>query len=81
MLMKVVAAAAVVDAVAMKSNHFERLGIAQNFDIDIDELNKRYIALQMKYHPDIAGNDADSADVNYSYKTCRAFIRPGRYTM
>lgn len=33
-------------------NHFQRLGMPQSFDLDLDTLEKRYIGFQRSVHPD-----------------------------
>ena len=64
---------------AMTNDYFELFDIKRQFDIDPAELNRRYIALQMKYHPDVAGNDADSATVNSAYNTLLDPIKRAEY--
>ena len=73
---------AVVDAVAMiQSDYFDLFGISRKFDINIEELNRRYIELQMEYHPDITGNDADSAVVNCAYNTLLDPLKRAEYML
>ena len=50
------------------SNCFKILGIAPRYDIDLDELNKAYISLQTRCHPDVSGDDNESMHVNHAYK-------------
>lgn len=48
-------------------NYFNILGITPAFCIDDDELNSKYLDLQMRVHPDVSGIDSDSSVVNFAY--------------
>ncbi len=56
-------------------NPFAILNIKQDYDIDQDDLEIKYLTLQMMYHPDKATSDLEqkrfislSIDINNSYK-------------
>lgn len=53
--------------VADAKNYFNILGIRPAFCIDDDELNAKYLDLQMQVHPDVSGIDSDSSVVNFAY--------------
>lgn len=57
------------------SNYFELLGIEKKYDIDLELLNTRYLAMQSRYHPDMIktiqekqNNLAISIDLNTAYQ-------------
>lgn len=50
-------------------NHFENFSFPSNFNIDLDELEKKYLEFQKQFHPD-SSSSADiekSISVNESY--------------
>jgi len=56
-------------------NHFDLLGVPVTYTIDLKKLDHNYFALQVKYHPDRARNDAQkskflklSIKINEAYK-------------
>ncbi len=53
-------------------NFFELLGFQPQVDLDLAELRKAYIALQMGSHPDLSsGNETHSTDINQAYETLK----------
>lgn len=52
-------------------NHFEQFSLPEKFDIDLGELEKKYLELQNQFHPDNAGLDdvEKSISINEAYKT------------
>jgi molecular chaperone HscB len=56
-------------------NHFDLLGLAQKYDLDLSELKKQYFLMQAKYHPDRAKEPGEkkqaleiSMQLNEAYK-------------
>ncbi|MFM8185714.1 MAG: Fe-S protein assembly co-chaperone HscB, partial [Alphaproteobacteria bacterium] len=50
-------------------NHFFNLNLAENFVIDLNILEKNYLELQQKFHPDQSLSDLEkSIALNESYK-------------
>ena len=53
-------------------NAYELFGWAPKFIIDIGELRKKFIVLQLNNHPDLKGDDIEvSAFINESYNTLK----------
>jgi DnaJ-domain-containing protein 1 len=52
----------------MANSYFAVLGLDERFDIDLKELERKYLELQLRYHPDNGGSVAHSAELNVSYK-------------
>ena len=47
----------------MSSNYFELFGLPVSFEVDQTELNRQYIGLQKRYHPDFhAGASSDDLE-------------------
>jgi molecular chaperone HscB len=76
------------DLPAPGADHFTLLGFPQRFDVDADELERRYLALASKVHPDRFAREgaADrrrameaSAGVNEAYRTLRDPVRRAEY--
>ena len=53
-------------------NAYELFGISPKFNIDVAELRKKFIDLQLNHHPDLKGDDIEaSAFINESYNTLK----------
>ena len=53
-------------------NAYELFGWNPKFIIDLGELRKKFIALQLSHHPDLKGDDIESsAFINESYNTLK----------
>ena len=53
-------------------NAYELFGWNPKFIIDLGELRKKFIALQLSHHPDLKGDDMESsAFINESYNTLK----------
>lgn len=53
-------------------NAYELFGWAPKFIIDLGELRKKFIALQLNHHPDLKSDDIESsAFINESYNTLK----------
>ena len=53
-------------------NAYEIFGLAPKFIIDLEELRKKFIALQLNHHPDLKSDDIESsAFINESYNTLK----------
>jgi molecular chaperone HscB len=71
-------------------DHFARLGIERNYDIDLAELEKRYLVLARGLHPDQFAGRAPheraiaeqlSAQLNESYKSLRDPVMRAEYLL
>jgi molecular chaperone HscB len=71
-------------------NYFELFGLPVDFDLDADELSRRYRELQRRVHPDkfASGPDAErrvsmqlTTLVNEAYQTLRDPVRRARYLL
>ena len=71
-------------------NHFELLGLAPAFRIDVTELDRAYRQLQTEVHPDrfAGGSDAEkrlalqsSAHVNEAYRALKNPVRRAQYLL
>ena len=72
------------------ADHFARLGLERSFDIDADELQKRYFALQAKLHPDRFANRsareraaslAQTTTLNEAYHALRRPLERAAYLL
>lgn len=70
------------------TDFFKLFELDAKFDLDPDELESKYLALQSKYHPDKARTEDDkirniklSADINEGYKTLDSDILRAEYLM
>ena len=53
-------------------NAYELFGWNPKFIIDLGELRKKFIVLQLNHHPDLKGDDIESsAFINESYNTLK----------
>ncbi|MDP6953775.1 MAG: Fe-S protein assembly co-chaperone HscB, partial [Alphaproteobacteria bacterium] len=73
-----------------QADHFARLGLARAFAIDAEELEKRYLALQRRLHPDrFAARGArerelsmqQATSLNDAYQTLRSPLRRAEYLL
>jgi molecular chaperone HscB len=71
-----------------QSGHFERLGLAEDFDVDLANLDRRYFDLQRQLHPDRfarrtarekAVSQQQAATLNEAYETLRNPLQRARY--
>ncbi|MSO66175.1 MAG: Fe-S protein assembly co-chaperone HscB [Alphaproteobacteria bacterium] len=71
-------------------DHFSRLGIRQQFDIDLKELERQYFGFQRRFHPDrfatkTASERAFSLQhataLNEAYEVLRSPLSRGRYLL
>ena len=69
-----------LDPSAMMTDHFTLLGLPRQFEVDLSELHRRFIALSRHAHPDFAtGESAEvqelhlrmSAGINDAYRTLK----------
>lgn len=83
-------AAAVNPSMSSEPNHFARLQLPISTDLDKDELNTRYFALQRQYHPDhYAGKSPaekqaalqESMAVNEAYNTLKDPLKRAEYLL
>jgi molecular chaperone HscB len=72
------------------TTHFERFGLAQSFDVDIDLLDERYRDSQRAVHPDRFANASDQERrismqqatlINEGYQTLKDPLKRGRYLL
>lgn len=70
--------------------HFERLGIAKNFEIGEKNLEVAYFALQRKLHPDMFVKKSDkekkfsmqqTMDINAAYETLKSPLKRAEYIL
>jgi len=63
-------------------NYFELLELPQSFDVDLNELEKKYFELQRKFHPDREGADMQMATtVNDAYKVLKDPLKRSEYLL
>jgi molecular chaperone HscB len=71
-------------------SHFARLGLAPSFDLDMADLNRRYVAFQQRLHPDrFAGKsvkeralaEQQTVSLNEAYETLKDPLRRGAYLL
>ncbi|MFT6332506.1 MAG: molecular chaperone HscB [Lentimonas sp.] len=66
-------------------NHFEKLGFQVQFEIDEEELENSYLALQHQFHPDIVKDETEgqinSILINEAYKILAKPIKRAIYLM
>jgi molecular chaperone HscB len=70
------------------SNYFELLNIERKYDINLDELDSQYFAMQSKYHPDRSSvneekqrNLAISVDLNKAYSMLKDDLTRSEYLL
>lgn len=77
-------------AVDLSSTYFELFGLADSFQLDLDQLDERYRELQRRVHPDRFVNATDSerrlsmqhaAKINEGYRTLKDPLRRGYYLL
>ncbi len=56
-------------------NFFEIFSLPLEFEVDVNDIENKYLQLQLEYHPDKVGNDIKkisfSADINNAYITLK----------
>jgi molecular chaperone HscB len=71
-------------------DHFARLGLARNFDIDAADLDRRYFAFQRNLHPDRFARrtakeraiaESQSASLNQAYETLKEPLARAAYLL
>jgi molecular chaperone HscB len=68
-------------------NHFARLGLEPCFEVDLRDLERRYLALCSEVHPDRAGPDAQpqaiqaTSRLNESYRVLRDVVSRAEYLL
>jgi len=74
----------------LKQNHFEIFGVPEEFDVDLDALEKRYLELQREVHPDrfAAASKAEqrvsmqlATRVNEAYETLKYPLDRAEYLL
>ena len=69
---------------------FELFGLRRSYDVDLEALHRRYLALSRVIHPDIAGGEASqqrrqalnlSAELNLAYETLRDPVARAQYML
>ena len=72
------------------TTHFERFGLAQSFDVDLDLLHERYRDSQRAVHPDRFASATDQERrismqqatlINEGYQTLKDPLKRGRYLL
>ncbi|MBI4579537.1 MAG: Fe-S protein assembly co-chaperone HscB [Planctomycetes bacterium] len=70
--------------------YFELFGIEQTYDVDPDELRRKYLDLSRSIHPDVAGRNSDqerkqalalSSGLNRAYDTLRNPVSRAEYLL
>lgn len=73
-----------------QGDHFTRLGLARDFDVDKTDLDQRYFALQRDLHPDRFATRAarereislqQSTSLNQAYETVKSPLRRAEYLL
>lgn len=73
-----------------QGDHFTRLGLARDFDVDRGDLDRRYFALQRDLHPDRFATRAarereislqQSTSLNGAYETVKSPLRRAEYLL
>ena len=66
------------DKLDFKQDYFSLFGLAKRFDVDLAALQKAYVQMQLRYHPDRLGQAADSeaalaaaAHINHAWLTLK----------
>ncbi len=71
-------------------NHFEKFGLAVDYEIDLLKLESKFLELQKQLHPDKHVNDSSEAkiqafqavlDVNEAYHVLKADVTRAEYVM
>jgi molecular chaperone HscB len=71
-------------------NYFEKFSLIPDFDINLDELENRYLKLQQQFHPDqlLGKNSSDqdaeiinSIDINEAYKILKNPVKRAVYLL
>ncbi|MDA0902312.1 MAG: Fe-S protein assembly co-chaperone HscB [Proteobacteria bacterium] len=52
-----------------KQTHFERFGLAENFDIDLDLLEEKYLHFQQLFHPDKLAHKSKEEQINLEHNS------------
>jgi molecular chaperone HscB len=69
---------------------FELFGLDRNYEVDLEALHRKYLALSRVIHPDIAGGEASdqrkqalnlSAELNRAYETLRDPVARAAYML
>lgn len=69
-------------------NYFNLLNLEQKYDLDLKELNKRYLEAQLKFHPDKARDSAEknlflqaSSNINKAYQILKDEVHRAEYIL
>lgn len=55
-------------------NYFTLLKLDENYELDIQDLRKKYLDMQLKHHPDKANSNEEPAKYDISIELNKAFI-------
>lgn len=66
-----------------QKNHFEKFSLAVNFEINLEELEQKYLQFQMQFHPDKSDlNDVEnSVIINEAYEILKEPVRRASYIL
>lgn len=66
----------------MSSNYFALFDILPTFNINFDELERKYIELSKEFHPDVnKGKFEDIANINKAYEVLKSPLKRAEYLL